>query len=96
MTPSEELARLKAIRPQWRDSAPDDGRWAALLSAYADRLEAALGVALVRRSEAEALLREVFEEFGPGCRDFSTWDAVEHFLDHSEHANADGGGSLDA
>ena len=31
--------------------------------------------------EATELLAEVFEEFGPGCRDFSTWDTVEAFLD---------------
>lgn len=37
-----------------------------------------------RREEAEALLREVLDEFGPGCRDFSTWDTVEDFLDHRE------------
>lgn len=90
MTSLEDLAQLKALRPQQRDGGDADERLAALLSAYADRLESALGAALVRVNEAEGLLREVFEEFGPGCRDFSTWDTVEHFLDHPEQANAGG------
>ena len=92
MITPEDLAQLKALRPQRRDGGDEDGHWAALLSAYADRLETALGATLVQLSEAEALLREVFEEFGPGCRDFSTWDTVEHFLDHPGAANADEGG----
>lgn len=46
------------------------------------RLARSLLAERTRRTEAEALLREVFEEFGPGCRDFSTWDTVERFLEH--------------
>ena len=91
MTSLEDLAQLKALRPQQRDGGDADERLAALLSAYADRLESALGAALVRVNEAEGLLREVFEEFGPGCRDFSTWDTVEHFLDHPDPTSEDGG-----